>query len=131
VTVQTIHMLAADLIQPRRPQVGGMQEDRRTHIRGQALLALLPGVEADQPGQPLGLAVGQDVRVVLGREAGVGHPADPLGAVSGDLTLPVLELQHIQAAGREHQRVDLVDGTVGADELDVRPDVVRIHVGQI
>lgn len=130
VAVQAVDTLAAEVVEPRA-QCPRMQENGGPDERCLRLPALLAGVVPDQRGQPLGLAVGQDQRVVLGGEPAARHPAHPLGAVTGELALPVLEFQHIQAARRQHQGVDLVDRPVGADELDIRPYAVWVGVGQV
>ena len=129
-TIDPVDVLAADRVETGA-QIDGVQEDRRADIRGEAFFALLAGVVADQTSQPLRLAICQQVRVVLRREPCIRHPSHPLVAVTRELALPVLELQHEEATRGEHQSVDLVDRPVGAHELDVRPHVVGLDVGQV
>ena len=82
----------------------------------------------EQARQAFGFSIGQDQRIVLvpGVPAGGSHA--PPGTVPADLTLPVLELDQVQATRGEYEQVDLVDGTLGRQKLDIRPGEIRICV---
>ena len=111
-------------------QAGGRQEHRRLDER-QAHLGLDDrGLAPQQAGQALGLAVGQDQRVVGGQDTAVGGPG-PGVDIAGQRAGPALDLDHEQPGARQHQRVHLADLALVVDELEVGPDVPRVAVGQV
>src|SRR5206468_3831793 len=115
VRVHAVYPLLADLVEPGR-HVGRVQEYRRTDVRNPDMPARLPRVVVQQARQALRLAVRQDERVVLGPDLARWRSHPPSNAVAGDLALPMLELQQVQAARGEDEEVDLVDRTLRADE---------------
>ena len=129
VGLQAVHPLPPDLVEAR-PHGWCVQEDRGADERYLDPLAGLLAIMLEQAGQPLGLPVGQDQRVVGPAGAPVRRPHHPLVAVTADRTLPVLELQQVQSARGQDQQVNLVYRAIGRHEFDIRPGEVRIGVEQ-
>ncbi|MDQ3431705.1 MAG: hypothetical protein M3467_05715 [Actinomycetota bacterium] len=101
-----------------------MEEDGRAYVGHPGPAALVAGDPLQQAAQPLGLAVGQQQRVL--DRAVVVHPRR---AVAGDPAAPVLELDQVQAVARQHEEIDLIGRAVVADELQVGPGPVGVRVG--
>ena len=111
-------------------QAGGRQEHRRLDERQPHLGLDDRRLTPQQAGQALGLAVGQDQRVVGGQDTAVGGPG-PGVDIAGQRAGPALDLDHEQPGARQHQRVHLADLALVVDELEVGPDVPRVAVGQV
>ena len=100
----------------------GLDEGKTNLCLGDRWLA------TQQAGQPLGLAVGQDDRVVVGVGSSVGGPG-PAVRIAPQHAGAALDLDKEQASRRKYQGIDLADLAFIVDEFKVRPDVPGITVG--
>ena len=118
--------------QPFKPagQAGGRQKNRWLD-EGKPDLGFCYGrLAAQQAGEPLGLAVGQDDGVVVSVGTAVGGPR-PAVRIAPQHAGAAFDFDQEQAGRGKHKRIDLADLAFIVDEFEVRPDVPGIAVGQV
>ena len=116
-------------LEPAR-QAARRQKDRRFD-EGQPELGLGDGrLTAQQAGQTLGLAIGEEERVVDRGRSAVGRPG-PAMRIAGQNARAALDLDQEEADRRQHQGIHLVDLALIVDEFEVGPDAPGIAVGQM
>ena len=94
------------------------------------LLAAERRLATEQRLQALGLAVGQQERVVVAALPRMARgDATPGAGVPAEHTRPALDLDEKDALRADHEDIDFADRAV-EQELEVRPRSVRLVVGQ-
>ena len=135
---RVVYGAGAAVLKCRRPgqafKSAGQAARREKDCRldeGQAHLRLDDGgLPAQQAGQALGFAVGEDDRVIDRGRSSIRRPG-PAMHVAGQHARTALDLDQEEAGRREHQGVHLADLALVVDELEVRPDVPGVAVGQV
>ena len=112
------------LRQPRTELQPSIAHDRLEERKARIADRTLALEEGDQP---LGLAIGQEQRVVDKRLAALVFP-DPGVRVAIQHAWAALDFDDEEAAGGQHQQVNFIDAAVVRNELEVRPRVVRLLV---
>jgi hypothetical protein len=107
------------------PRSGASNEARAV----QSILTERLGV-LDQRLEGLGLAVCEETRIVELAERTVGSGPLPGAAIAVDPAGVGLELDEVDAVVGDSERIDFVDLAVVGSELEVRPHVIRLAVGQ-